>query len=68
MSLVFHQHKNACLREAEPAAESCSRQTDEAINEVVSALKNQSTNAALGLVRDTYQQHLKKIMLVYECK
>ncbi|VDM18087.1 unnamed protein product [Hydatigera taeniaeformis] len=65
---IFHQHKDACLREAEPAAEGCSRQTDESIQEVVGALKNQSVNAALGLIGDTYQQHLKKIMLVYECK
>ncbi|VDK23240.1 unnamed protein product [Taenia asiatica] len=65
---IFQQHKNACLREVEPAAEGCSRQTDESIQEVVGALKNQSVNSALGLIGDTYQQHLKKIMLVYECK
>lgn len=69
MILVFQQHKNACLREVEPAAGSCTKETEEAIQEVVSALKNQSKNTALGLVKDTtYQQHLKKIMLVYECK
>lgn len=65
---IFQQHKNACLREAEPAAEGCSRQTDESIQEVVGALKNQSVYTAHGLIGDTYQQHLKKTMLVYECQ
>ncbi|KAM7535803.1 hypothetical protein Aperf_G00000096597 [Anoplocephala perfoliata] len=65
---IFRQHKNACLLEAEPSAESCSKQTDEFIQEVVSALKNQSISAVLGLAGDSYQQQLKKIMHVYECK
>lgn len=61
---VFQQHKNACLREAEQAAESCSRQTDESIQELVRTLKNQSMNAN----GDTYHRDLGRIMQVYECK
>ncbi|VDD75893.1 unnamed protein product [Mesocestoides corti] len=66
--LVFLQHKNLCLQELEPSAERCSHQTDEAIQEVVEALKNQSTNVSLVLTGDSFHQNLKKIMLLYECK
>ncbi|KAM3172054.1 hypothetical protein ACTXT7_015340 [Hymenolepis weldensis] len=61
---IFQQHKNACLREAEQAAESCSKQTDESIQELVRTLKNQSINANA----DTYHRDLGRIMQVYECK
>nr|CDS32870.1 hypothetical protein HmN_000470200 [Hymenolepis microstoma] len=61
---IFQQHKNACLQEAEPTAESCSRQTGESIQELVGTLKNQSMNDN----SDTNHRELERIMQVYECK
>ncbi|VDN98365.1 unnamed protein product [Rodentolepis nana] len=62
--IFFQQHKNACLQEAEPTAESCSRQTGESIQELVGALKNQSMNDQ----SDANHRELERIMQVYECK
>ncbi|KAL7060481.1 hypothetical protein AAHC03_010029 [Spirometra sp. Aus1] len=63
---IFRHHKELCLRELEPQAEKCSRQTDSAIHEVVEALKNQSEVVPTHI--EQFHQKLRRILVYYECK